>query len=157
MNHASDQVKECLRTNDKSGAERWLRQVTQFRKEHTQLCTMLQKLEELQGAYQQARITRDVLLATDGASKQIRVLGMDVDKAGDVMDKARDALAEVEEVNRVMMAPLSRNNDAEMLEELARIEAETTKVHVMPEPPVSTSVRPPTPPMLREIREAIPA
>ena len=155
MNHATEQAKQCLQTNDKGGAERWLRQMTMFRKEQTQICAMLEKLEALQGAYQQARITRDVLLATDGAAQRIQALGITADKADDVMDRARDAIADVEDVNRAIMAPLSRTNDSEIEEELAKLEAEPVKVHDMPEPPVS--VRPPTPPMVREMRELIPA
>jgi len=157
MNHATEQTKACIGSNDKVGAERWLRQVTMFRKEHAQICAMLEKLEALQGAYQQARITRDVLLVTDSAAQRIQALGVSADKADEVMDRVRDAIADVEDVNRVMMAPLSHTNDREIEEELAKLEAEqpAVKVHVMPEPPVS--VRPPTPPMVRELREAIPA
>lgn len=114
---------------------------------------MLEKLEALQGAYQQARITRDVLRATEGVAGQIRSLGVDADKADDIMDKARDAIADVEDVNRVLMSPLTR--DVDVSEELAQLEAEMVPTHAMPEPPVS--VRPPTPPMVRELREAIPA
>lgn len=153
VNHATEQAKLCVEKNDKAGATRWLKQATMLRKEQVQICAMMEKLDSLQGAYQQARITRDVLLATDGAAAQIRALGVNSDKADDIMDRARDAIADVEDVNRVLMGPLSR--DVDVSDELAQLEAQTVTVHAMPEPPVNA--RPPTPPMLREIREAIPA
>jgi hypothetical protein len=130
-----------------------LRQVAQFRNELKTTHAMLEKLEALQGAYQQVRITHEVLRATEGAAQQIRSLGVNAEKADEIMDTARDAIADVEDINRAMMAPLSRELDVS--DELAKLEAETVTVHAMPEPPVSA--RPPTPPMLREIREAIPA
>lgn len=114
---------------------------------------MIEKLETLQGTYHQARITRDVLLATEGAAAQIRSVGVSADRADTIMDNARDAIADVEEVNRVLSGPITR--DIDITEELRALEAVSNHVHDMPEPPVVA--RPPTPPMIREIREAIPA
>lgn len=114
---------------------------------------MITKLETLQGTYQQARITRDVLLTTEHAASQIRALNMNADKADVIMDSARDAIEDVEDINRVVMGPLTREIDVS--DELAALEKEEIKVHQMPEPPVS--IRPPTPPMIREMRAAIPA
>lgn len=153
VNHATEQAKACIGKDDKLGAERWLRQATLFRKELKSLHVMLEKLETLQGTYQQARITRDVLRTTEGAAAQIRALGMDADKADVIMDSARDVIADVEDVNRVILGPLTREVDVS--EELAALEQEQIKIHQMPEPPVSA--RPPTPPMIREMRAAIPA
>lgn len=153
MRHAEDQAKQCIRENDKSGAERWARQMKSFREEQKRLCAMLEKLDMLNGTYQQARLTRDTLLVTEAATAKIKDLGINADKADDIMDNARDAIADIEDVNRVIMAPLTR--DADVSEELAQLESEIAPAHVMPEPPVV--VRPPTPPMVRELREAIPA
>ena len=153
INHATEQAKACIQTNDKSGAERWLRQIKGFRTEQKNIYAMMEKLDALQGSYQQARIARDVLRVTESAAGQIRGLGLNADKADDIMDRARDAIADVEDVNRVMAGPLSR--DVDVSDELAQLEAQTVTVHAMPEPPVNA--RPPTPPMLRELREAIPA
>ena len=153
INHATEKAKECVQANDRAGAERWLKQAAQFRAEIKSLYAMIAQLEALQGTYQQARITRDVLLTTDGAANQIRSLNITADKADDIMDRARDAIADVEDVNRVLMGPISREPDVSA--ELAALEAEEVKVHDMPEPPVTA--RAPTPPMIREMREAIPA
>ena len=153
VDHATAKAKECIQANDRAGAERWLKQAAQFRSEIKSLYAMISQLETLQGTYQQARITRDVLLATDGAANQLRALNITADKADDIMDRARDAIADVEDVNRVLMGPISREPDVSA--ELAALEAEEVKVHDMPEPPISA--RPPTPPMIREMREAMPA
>jgi hypothetical protein len=153
VDHATTKARECVQSGDKPGAERWLRQATQYRSEIKSLYAMIAKLETLQGTYQQARITRDTLLATEGATSQIRALNMTADKADAIMDSARDAMADLEDINRVIMGPISREQDVS--EELAALEAEAVKVHAMPEPPVG--VRPPTPPMVRELRELIPA
>jgi len=142
-----------MQKNDKTGAEQWLRQVVKLRAELKADYARIEKLESLQGTYQQARINKDVLQTTEHATQQIRALNMNADKADDIMDKARDVMEDMEDINRVILGPLTREPDVS--EELAALEKEEIKVHQMPEPPVS--VRPPTPPMVREMRAAIPA
>jgi DNA repair exonuclease SbcCD ATPase subunit len=154
IENATTKAKECIQTNDKPGAERWLRQVTQLRSELKTIYAMITKLETLQATYQQSRMTRDVLQTTEAATVQIRSLNMDADKADIIMDSARDVIADMDDVNRVILGPLTREPDVS--EELAALESEEIKVHVMPEPPLAT-IRPPTPPMVRELRAAIPA
>ena len=108
VDNAVTKAKECIQSNDRAGAERWLRQASQYRKEINSLYAMITKLETLQGSYQQARITRDVLLATDGAASQIRALNITADKADAIMDSARDAIDDLEDINRIIMGPISR-------------------------------------------------
>eukprot|EP01006_Ploeotia_vitrea_P033836 TRINITY_DN65647_c8_g13_i1.p1 TRINITY_DN65647_c8_g13~~TRINITY_DN65647_c8_g13_i1.p1 ORF type:complete len:221 (+),score=56.47 TRINITY_DN65647_c8_g13_i1:100-762(+) len=94
-------------------------QVTKLNTQYANLQTMVDKIEE-------ATLTADVLAAQKSGVNTLKQQNqkMNADQIGDQMADIQEALADFEEVTQAISTPLQEEDDDELLDELAAMEAE---------------------------------
>ncbi len=131
----TEDAKRLVALQDSKGALYKLKTKRRHEEELSKIFVMMDKLAEIQHTTESAKITAGVFRATEVGTSAIRSVGLDVDKADEILEASRDAIDGVNDVSAVFGR---MEVDPDIERELA--EMTTIQIPVLPAIPTHVPV-----------------